>query len=344
MRDVGAVADNWGWPQPNLKGGLRPLGLNEGRTARGAARQGRAWPMQRTLPMILGFVLAACSSGTGADVATVGDEVSAAQVATTSSPTTTTTVAVTTTTAVDVEGLALDGCGSLVNSIDKSKALAAYREQLDVADREWDEVLRQMRFVCSESVAEALDETPPSAPVNPETLRAEFLGELGEAGWLTYTDPVIGWSIHYPPDWMTANEEPGENVSLVTPAGGFILISAAQDALDDSGSREYLQLNVDYYVADGLIRPPADDDWFWLDHDFNDERGLLDIEGHEGSWAVDLTTGEAIPAEATAHTWRYAYYNPDARPAYSYVFQTVGIAPELFAHADEIVLSFTPPS
>lgn len=45
-----------------------------------------------------------------------------------------------------------------------------------------------------------------------------------------------------------------------------------------------------------------------------------------------------------APVWWYGYYNPDLRPDYGYIMQTIGTNSELFSFADDIVRSFEPPT
>jgi hypothetical protein len=166
---------------------------------------------------------------------------------------------------------------------------------------------------------------------------------LEASGWATFTDSVAGWSIKHPSDWNVIEESPGQLYALETSDGqALFIVSLATDALDDEGSLDYLVGNIDFAVRDGTLRQPADDSWFSLDHDFDGEIGLLDIEGVEASLARD-GEGSPIPEDSIATVWWYAYYNPELRPKYGYIFQTLGVSPILFQHADDIVLSFEPP-
>ena len=129
----------------------------------------------------------------------------------------------------------------------------------------------------------------------------------------------------------------------MTPDGGLFIISVARDALGDEGSSDYLDGNVEFAVIGGLLRPANDNDWFWLDYDFDGMEGLLDIFGVETSLAIDPLSGEPIPEDAIAPTWWYGFYNPELRPDYGYIFQTLGTDPRLFDVVDDVVLSFIPP-
>lgn len=189
--------------------------------------------------------------------------------------------------------------------------------------------------------------TPPTTTSttlpSPSETRAAFMDSLDASGWTTFTDPIAGWSIKHPSDWNVIDEAPGESYSLETSdSQALFIVSLATDALDDTGSLDYLIGSIDFAVTEGILRQPADDSWFSLDHDFDGETGLLDIEGVEASLARD-GEGNLIPEDSVAPVWWYAYYNPDLRPRYGYIFQTIGISPILFQNADDIVLSFQPP-
>ena len=125
--------------------------------------------------------------------------------------------------------------------------------------------------------------------------------------------------------------------------GGLLLVSVGLDALEDSGSSDYLQKSVEFAVNAGTLNPPTDDAWFWLDHDFDGVEDLLDIAGVQASLASDPLTGETIPEGATAPTWWYGYYNPALHPDYGYILQTLGTDQAFLGLVDSVVLSFVPP-
>lgn len=185
--------------------------------------------------------------------------------------------------------------------------------------------------------------TTSTIPLTPAELRSEFVAELDAAGWVEYTDSVIGWSIRYPSEWEVVFDEPGDTFGVAAAGGGLLLISAARDATGDDGSADYLEGNIEFSVDDGLLNPADESAWFWLDHDFDNVEGPLDISGVETSLAVDPLTGQAIPENQEAPTWWYGYYNPDLRPDYGYILQTLGTNPALFDVVDSVVLSFVPP-
>jgi hypothetical protein len=177
-----------------------------------------------------------------------------------------------------------------------------------------------------------------------EELRSEFLASLDGDEWSAYADPVIGWTIRYPADWEIWEDNPFDRFVLTTPGGGVLIVSAALDADDlDDGSASYFDANVDYAVEGGLLREPPTNGWFWLDHDFDDAESPTDIFGVEASLAIDTETGEPLAPDARAPVWWYGYYDPDSRPAYGYIFQTLGTDPLLFQLVDDVVLSFEPP-
>ena len=188
--------------------------------------------------------------------------------------------------------------------------------------------------------------TTTTLPPSPEELREEFLSSLRDDGWQTYVDEVVGWSILVPGDWEVEVEDPGGAVLFMTPQqGGLLVVNPALDATsDDVGSFDYLYGNVEFAIDGGMLRAPADSDWFWLDADFDGSNGLHDIEGVELSFAIDFSTGEALSEDSISPTWWYAYYDPSPRPAYGYIMQTIGVSSVLFEYADEIFLSFEPPA
>jgi hypothetical protein len=197
--------------------------------------------------------------------------------------------------------------------------------------------------------------TLPTGPVN--ELKAPFLAELEEMGWLRYVDPA-GWSISYPPEWEVVEAEPGLLI-LAEPDGGFFLVSAAPDAVDDEGSADYLRKNVEVSVADGSLRAPDyEDDLFWVDGNYDDVKDVHDIYGYELSFAVDPFSGEAISAEFVRPVWWYGYYDPEGEPDLGFIFQTIGTSlfqgdtlsltllkelEPVFKLSDGLVYSFEPP-
>ena len=156
-----------------------------------------------------------------------------------------------------------------------------------------------------------------------------------------------GWSIRFPADWEVVLEDPDDRhltFGLAAADGaGLLLISIGLDAVNDSGSFDYLEKSIEFAVNEGTLNPPDDSDWFWLDHDFDGAQGSLDIAGVQASLVADPLTGEPIPEGAIAPTWWFGYYNPDVHPDYGYIFQTIGADPALFNVVDEVVLSFAPP-
>lgn len=186
--------------------------------------------------------------------------------------------------------------------------------------------------------------TSTTLPPTAAELRSNFIQSLEAEQWVEYSDEVIGWSIWYPHDWEVVIEEPGGMFALAVPGGGLFVVGVLLDATDeDFGSYDYLMGNVESSVRDGVLRPIEDAEEFWLDHDFDGSRGPVDIAGLETFLATDPLTGEAIPEGALAPVWWYGYYNPDLRPDYGYIFETIGVNPVLFDRADDLVLSFAPP-
>jgi hypothetical protein len=176
-------------------------------------------------------------------------------------------------------------------------------------------------------------------------LRASFLDDLDTAGWVTYTDEVVGWSIRYPADWVVIEENPGERLFLATPEQKALLtISPSLDAtVDDESSEDYVAGNVEFSVEEGLLREPASNSEFWLDADFDGRHDPQDIYGFELSLAIDIETWEPLPDDHLAPVVWIGYYDPDARPGYGYVMQTLGVDPILHRDLDDIILSFEPP-
>lgn len=192
-----------------------------------------------------------------------------------------------------------------------------------------------------------LPPTTTTLPPTPAEQRAEFIGLLETEGWMQYLESEKGWSIRYPADWEVILEDPDDRhltFGLAAADGaGLLLVSVGLDALDDSGSFDYLEKSIQYAVDEGTLNPPGDNDWFWLDHDFDGVQGLLDIAGVQATLVADPLTGDTIPEGAVAPTWWFGYYNPDVHPDYGYIFQTIGADPALFNVVDEVVLSFAPP-
>lgn len=184
----------------------------------------------------------------------------------------------------------------------------------------------------------------PPPPPTPDELRAQFLAEKANAGWLLHTDSSQGWSIMYPPGWQIVDQSTGFLV-MSTPAGdGLFLMGASLDAAPaDSGSLDYLQGNIETVVAMGLMKVP---DWqadqFTLDVDFDGIQESMDVYGYTLEYAQDPSTGEPIPEGFVAPTRWYGYYDPGAVPAYGYILQTLGAGSVILGTADEIVKTFTP--
>lgn len=186
--------------------------------------------------------------------------------------------------------------------------------------------------------------TTTTAPPTPEELRQAFVEGLDLDGWILYTDSAVGWSIRYPSDWTILDEEPGESLVLTPGDGAIFIVGIARDAsVGTAGSLDYLNANIEVAVDDGLLRPPPEDNSFWLDLDFDEERDVLDIEGVETWFAIDPTTGETLADDLLAPVWWYGYYDPDVRPDYGFIFQTIGLSPTMFQYVDDVVLSFEPP-
>ncbi|MGD2061366.1 MAG: hypothetical protein PVF87_10905 [Acidimicrobiia bacterium] len=185
--------------------------------------------------------------------------------------------------------------------------------------------------------------TTSTIPPTPAESRSGFISSLTDGGWVEYEDSVIGWSILYPSGWDLVLDEPGSMVVVSPPDGGLLIVTMQQDALGDLGSYDYLQGNLEYSINEGVLNPNEKSDEFWLDHDFDGTRGPLDIAGVETSLTANPITGETVPEGGIAPSWWYGYYNPDLRPDYGYIFQTVGVSPALFGSADDVVLSFSPP-
>jgi hypothetical protein len=137
--------------------------------------------------------------------------------------------------------------------------------------------------------------TTSTIPPTPAELRADFLASLDDDGWTEYEDSVIGWSIRYPAGWELVVDEPGSMVAVSPPDGGLLIVTMQQDALGDLGSYEYLKGNLDYSINDGVLNTNEKSDEFWLDHDFDGNRGPLDIAGLETSPATNPITGETVP-------------------------------------------------
>jgi hypothetical protein len=191
----------------------------------------------------------------------------------------------------------------------------------------------------------ACDGQVPPPPLTPDEQRASFLAGKAAAGWLTHVDGLLGWSLMYPPDWEVLTVDPGQ-VALAAPGGaGLFAVSVALDALDDAGSEDYLRKNVQYAVSTGiLLAPDYAADLSWLDADFDGTRGLQDLYRYDLDFAADPFTGEPIPAGYVAPTWWYGYYDPNVSPDYGYIMQTLGVGPVVFATADDIAMTFTPPA
>lgn len=187
------------------------------------------------------------------------------------------------------------------------------------------------------------DQVPPP-PLTPAEQRASFLAEKAGAGWLTYTDSALGWSIMYPADWEIVIQESGLlALGLPGPDGGLFAVGVALDAGDDAGSEDYLRGNVEYGVNTGLLVPPDyEADLTWIDTNFDGVQGLYDVYAYDLLFAEDPVTGEPFPPGVIAPTWWYGYYDPVARPDYGYIMQTLGVNPALFAVADDVAKTFTP--
>ena len=112
---------------------------------------------------------------------------------------------------------------------------------------------------------------------------------------------------------------------------------------DDESSEDYLTGSVTCAVGEGLRREPQEDGWFWLDSDFDGVEGPQDVVGVQLNIAVDPSTGKAVGDDEVAPVWWYGYYDPQSRPSYGYVMQTLGVSPVVFQAADLIFLSFEPP-
>jgi hypothetical protein len=92
-----------------------------------------------------------------------------------------------------------------------------------------------------------------------------------------------------------------------------------------------------------VIEPYDPGDWFHLDLDSDEVEDPFDIYGLELTLAKDPLSGEPIPLEGVAAPlWLYAYYNPDVRPAYGYVFQIWGTDMVAFEDVDSVVWLFEP--
>ena len=170
--------------------------------------------------------------------------------------------------------------------------------------------------------------------------RRPLLQEVEAEGWTRYEDEV-GWSIWLPPDAEV--DETSAGVAIILPGVGLIGIGVAADAAqEDTGSFDYLFGNLDVAVDLGLIRElPVLPDFFYLDINQNDQEDDLDIVIVETQLAVDAN-GDPLPEDQISPVWWYGYYDPAARPALGYIFQTFGTNPLLFMLADRIILTFEP--
>ncbi len=161
------------------------------------------------------------------------------------------------------------------------------------------------------------------------------------AGWIKYEDPV-GWSIWLPPEWSVETISSG--VVFSEPDIGVISIGVAVDAAPgDQGSFDYLIGSLVFAAeVNGVIKELDESaEFFWLDSNQNGAEDLLDISSVEAQFALDAE-GNPLSDDVVSPTFWYGYYDPDARPAFGYIFVTVGTNPELFVVADDIILTFEP--
>ena len=170
--------------------------------------------------------------------------------------------------------------------------------------------------------------------------RRPLIEEVEAEGWIRYEDEV-GWSIWLPPDAEV--DETSAGIAIILPGVGLIGIGVAADAAsEDTGSYDYLIGNLDIAVDLGLIRElPVVPEFFWLDVNQNDMEDDVDITIVETHLAADAS-GEPLPEDVLSPVWWYSYYDPGARPALGYIFQTFGTNPLLFMMADRIILTFEP--
>ena len=170
--------------------------------------------------------------------------------------------------------------------------------------------------------------------------RRPLIEEVEAEGWFLYEDEV-GWTIWLPPDAEV--DETSAGIAIILPGVGLIGIGVAADAAaEDAGSYDYLLGNLDIAVDLGLIRElPVVPDFYYLDVNQNDIEDDLDITIVETHLAADAE-GEPIPEDQVSPVWWYSYYDPEARPALGYIFQTFGTNPVLFMLADRIILTFEP--
>jgi hypothetical protein len=195
----------------------------------------------------------------------------------------------------------------------------------------------------------SLPPTTPTTPPAPADLRQEFFAELDSEGWISYTDPAVGWSIRYPADWTVAAEQPGDFLVLEIPDGqSFFLVLVGRDAVPGETSLDYLFGNVAYAESDGLLEGTLSEEDLplrWLDHDFDGVDGPLDIFVWESTWATDLfLEGTPVVGEAHTPTWWYGYYNTDLQPDYGYMLEAIGDIQTLGQTFDDVALSFEPPA
>ena len=161
------------------------------------------------------------------------------------------------------------------------------------------------------------------------------------AGWIKYEDP-LGWSIWLPPEWSV--ETTSSQVFFSEPDIGVIAIGAALDAAPgDQGSFDYLIGSLVFAAEVNGVLKELDESaqFFWLDSNQNGAEDLLDISSVEAQFALDAE-GNPLSDDVVSPTFWYGYYDPDARPAFGYIFITVGTNPELFVVADDIILTFEP--
>jgi hypothetical protein len=131
---------------------------------------------------------------------------------------------------------------------------------------------------------------------------------------------------------------------LETPDGGLFVVSTALDAVDDEGSADYLRKNVEFAVAEGMLREPDHENGpFWIDGNYDDVQDVHDLYGYELSLAIDPLSGEAVPAEYVRPVWQYGYYDPDAQPDLGFIFQAIGKSLYLGGELDATVLKAVEP-
>lgn len=198
--------------------------------------------------------------------------------------------------------------------------------------------------VAATATSTTIPATTTMPPPTPGELRHAFRASLEESDW-TVHESDGGWSIWYPSDWETVSDDDGMLIltsNATNPA--IFMVTAALDASDtDTGSYDYLVGTTDYAVGDGLLLPYDAESAFMVDLDFDGDSDRTDIYGFELGFATDPLTGKALPEGAIAPTWRYSYYNPDARPATGFLFQIFGQHPAAYEVVDSIVQSFEPP-